>query len=329
MTRGRRVRGDGLRGARARAAARRPPAGARGLHHRQRRGPPRPRGRPRAGRRRLLPGPPPRHLRDLRGAAARGAPARPSSSTSRATCGCPTAEAYARGTATTIPAPALLGQAPYGLTEVYRERLRGARLVSNPGCYATSALLPLVPLSSEGSSTPTTWWWTPRAAPPAPAARCARTCSSARSPDDFSAYAPGRAHRHVGEIEAVLARARPGRACALTFCPHLLPVKRGILSALYLQTDGRRHGAVRRRSRTLLRGSPFVRVVDGAAPPLRRGAHERLPHLRARGGARARRRVLGARQPGQGRGGPGHPEPEPGDGLARRARACRRGARRA
>src|SRR4029450_12690070 len=43
-------------------------------------------------------------------------------------------------------APALLGQAPYGLTAVYRERTRGAPLVSNPGCYATSVLLPLVPL---------------------------------------------------------------------------------------------------------------------------------------------------------------------------------------
>src|SRR5262249_10978248 len=42
--------------------------------------------------------------------------------------------------------PALLGTAPYGLTEVYRERIAGARLVANPGCYATSVLLPLVPL---------------------------------------------------------------------------------------------------------------------------------------------------------------------------------------
>jgi N-acetyl-gamma-glutamyl-phosphate reductase len=44
------------------------------------------------------------------------------------------------------PAPALLGHAPYGLTEVFRDRLPGARLISNPGCYATSVLLPLLPL---------------------------------------------------------------------------------------------------------------------------------------------------------------------------------------
>ena len=52
--------------------------------------------------------------------------------------------------------------------------------------------------------------------------------------EDFSAYSPGRAHRHVGEIEAVLAD-RTGRKVELTFCPHLLPVKRGILTALYVK----------------------------------------------------------------------------------------------
>jgi N-acetyl-gamma-glutamyl-phosphate reductase len=53
--------------------------------------------------------------------------------------------------------------------------------------------------------------------------------------DDFSAYAPGRAHRHVAEMEAVLEDAAAVKT-QLTFCPHLLPVKRGILSALYLKT---------------------------------------------------------------------------------------------
>ena len=64
--------------------------------------------------------------------------------------------------------------------------------------------------------------------------------------DDFSAYAPGRAHRHVGEMEAVIEE-RTGRKVALTFCPHLLPVRRGILSALYLQDGARRLRAWPRR----------------------------------------------------------------------------------
>ena len=81
--------------------------------------------------------------------------------------------------------------------------------------------------------------------------------------DDLSAYAPGRVHRHVGEIEAVL-HERTGRPIELTFCPHLLPVKRGILSALYVRTE-----AAPETLAAALKGfygdAPFVRVV--AAPP--------------------------------------------------------------
>ena len=58
--------------------------------------------------------------------------------------------------------------------------------------------------------------------------------AAALGADDFSAYSPGRTHRHVAEIEAVLAESADARV-TLTFCPHLLPVKRGILSALYLR----------------------------------------------------------------------------------------------
>ena len=110
----------------------RPPERARRLHHRQRRGPPRPRGGPGARGRRLLPRPAPRHLRHLRRAAPGGAAATRWSWTSPATCACPPRRRTRAGTATTIPRPALLGQAPYGLTEVYRDRIRGARAGGQP-----------------------------------------------------------------------------------------------------------------------------------------------------------------------------------------------------
>src|SRR5262245_2762130 len=58
----------------------------------------------------------------------------------------PSAEAYKSWYGHDHPAPELLGHAPYGLTEVFRDRIQGARTISNPGCYATGALLPLVPL---------------------------------------------------------------------------------------------------------------------------------------------------------------------------------------
>jgi N-acetyl-gamma-glutamyl-phosphate reductase len=161
------------------------------------------------------------------------------------------------------PAASLLGEAPYGLTELYRDRIRGARLISNPGCYATSVLLPLVPLVRDGLVD---------AEDVVVDAKSGAT-GAGRSPkeellfcevdEDLKAYSAGRTHRHVGEMEAVLAE-RTGRTVTLTFCPHLLPVKRGILSALYLRTRaaaGDLAGALERA----YSGSPFVRVQ--ADPP--------------------------------------------------------------
>jgi N-acetyl-gamma-glutamyl-phosphate reductase len=172
----------------------------------------------------------------------------------------PSSDAYKHWYGLDHPAPGLLGQAPYGLTEVYRERLRGALLISNPGCYATSVLLPLVPLlvdrlvdrddivvdAKSGASG---------------AGRTAKEhllfCEVA---EDLSAYSPGRTHRHVGEMEAVLEE-RTGERVALTFCPHLLPVKRGILSALYLRTRAD-VTTLSNRLATFYAGSPFVRVAE-------------------------------------------------------------------
>jgi N-acetyl-gamma-glutamyl-phosphate reductase len=176
----------------------------------------------------------------------------------------PTAAAYREWYGHDHPAPALLGQAPYGLTELYRDEIRSARLISNPGCYATSVLLPLIPLVREKLIDPDDVIVDAKSG----------TTGAGRAPredllfsevaDDFSAYAPGRAHRHVGEMEAAV-REKTGRDVRLTFCPHLLPVRRGILSALYLKTDA---GADRLRDALghAYEGSPFVRVV-GPAPP--------------------------------------------------------------
>jgi N-acetyl-gamma-glutamyl-phosphate reductase len=178
----------------------------------------------------------------------------------------PTAESYKQWYGQDHKAPHLIGQAVFGLCEAYADRLRGARLVSNPGCYATSVLLPLIPLLREGlidasdivadaKSGATGAGRTPR--------EDLLFCELA---EDFSAYSPGRTHRHVGEIEAILAECT-GRKVELTFCPHLLPVKRGILTALYVKT---RKGVAELKSvlEAAYDGTAFVHVVDGAPPRL-------------------------------------------------------------
>jgi N-acetyl-gamma-glutamyl-phosphate reductase len=178
----------------------------------------------------------------------------------------PTAEAYRQWYGQEHEAKALLGQAVFGLTEVYRERLAGSRLVSNPGCYATSLLLPLVPLLREGLVDEADVIADAKSGASGAGRSLREDLLFCEVTDDFSAYAPGRTHRHVGEVEAVLAETT-GREVRLTFCPHLLPVKRGILTALYLRPKAD-VDALRRALHAFYDGSAFVHVVDGAPPRL-------------------------------------------------------------
>jgi N-acetyl-gamma-glutamyl-phosphate reductase len=175
----------------------------------------------------------------------------------------PTAEAYGKWYGHQHPAPQLLGQAVFGLSEVYRDRLSGARLVSNPGCYATSVLLPLVPLLREGAIDPSDIVADAKSGATGAGRSLREDLLFCELAEDFSAYSPGRTHRHVGEIEAVL-QEQTGKAVELTFCPHLLPVKRGILTALYVRPT-REPAELRRVLESAYGGSAFVHVVD--APP--------------------------------------------------------------
>ncbi|MAT97561.1 MAG: N-acetyl-gamma-glutamyl-phosphate reductase [Anaerolineaceae bacterium] len=143
------------------------------------------------------------------------------------------AHTYASWYDKTHPAPQLLADAVYGLTEFAREQLPGAKLVATPGCYPTSILLPLRPLLT--SSLPITG--------PIIADSKSGISGAGRTPkqnthfvethNNFSPYKIGRSHRHLPEIEQVMGWFRKD-APELIFSPHLLPVERGILSTIYV-----------------------------------------------------------------------------------------------
>ena len=176
-----------------------------------------------------------------------------------------TSQAYRTWYGQDHPAPSLLGP-PYGLTEIYRESIRGARLVANPGCYATSVLLPLVPLLRERLVSPDDIVVDAKSGASGAGRTLREDLLFCELAEDLSAYAPGRAHRHVGEMEAILTE-QAGAAVTLTFCPHLLPVKRGILSALYLRTE-RAPDELRQSLHRCYAGSAFVRVLEAGPPRL-------------------------------------------------------------
>ncbi|NLV74742.1 MAG: N-acetyl-gamma-glutamyl-phosphate reductase [Chloroflexi bacterium] len=132
-------------------------------------------------------------------------------------------------------APELLPEAVYGLCEVYRERIAGARLIANPGCYTATALLALYPAARAG--------WLPDG-PVIIDAKSGVSGAGVKPTDtthfcsvhgNLSTYNVGHKHRHVPEIEQELAE-YSGHACRIVFTPHLLPVSRGILETIYLTT---------------------------------------------------------------------------------------------
>jgi N-acetyl-gamma-glutamyl-phosphate reductase len=121
--------------------------------------------------------------------------------------------------------------APYGLPELGRDRLHGAQVVANPGCYATSVLVALAPLARAGLLAPGATISVSSASGVSGAGASPKLeLLFAEVADDFRAYGVGNTHRHLHEMRAAMTAM--GADSDLLFTPHLLPVDRGILSTI-------------------------------------------------------------------------------------------------
>jgi len=130
------------------------------------------------------------------------------------------------------PAPGLLDEAVYGLTEAAREQLVGARLVANPGCYPTSVLLALYPMLLESAVSGQVI--VDAKSGVSGAGRTPKLATNfVEIAEDLRPYSIGRAHRHLPEMEAILATWSDWQP-KLIFSPHLVPIARGLLSTLYV-----------------------------------------------------------------------------------------------
>ncbi|MCB9879272.1 MAG: N-acetyl-gamma-glutamyl-phosphate reductase [Planctomycetes bacterium] len=173
-------------------------------------------------------------------------------------------QAYARTYAAEHPAPALLGEAVYGLTEHARDAVAKARLCANPGCYPTSILLPLLPLLQNGLVAD---------GQPIVADSKSGTSGAGKAPgerthfgnvhENFCAYGVG-THRHAPEIWQQAGTER------IVFTPHLLPTFRGILSTIYVPpATGVTADQVRDCLAERYAAEPFVSVYQKGLPELR------------------------------------------------------------
>jgi len=156
-------------------------------------------------------------------------------------------------------------QAVYGMPELHRSRIAGARLVANPGCYATSIILPLRPLVAAGlvdlkrgivadakSGV--------SGAGKAPSAKTHFMYAA----DNLSAYGVF-THRHTGELLEQIGV----DASQIIFTPHLLPIPRGILSTLYVHfREPQTRDSIAKVYHEFFAGSPIVRLYDKALPQI-------------------------------------------------------------
>jgi N-acetyl-gamma-glutamyl-phosphate reductase len=174
--------------------------------------------------------------------------------------------AYARWYGHEHLAPELQKDAVYGLTEVYRDKIRKARLVANPGCYTTCSELPLIPLI-DAKAIDLDEIVIDAKSGMTGAGRAAREAMLfSEVSEGFHAYGVGH-HRHMAELDQEFSNAA-GRPVVVTFTPHLVPMNRGILATIYVRgTAGRSpedlHAILSKR----YQNEPFVHVLPFGEMP--------------------------------------------------------------
>ena len=161
--------------------------------------------------------------------------------------------------------PELALPVAYGLTERRRDALGAARVVACPGCYPTSALLPLEPLAAAGLLAGDIVIDAKSGISGAGKKPSERTHFSERH-GSVAAYGVF-GHRHTAEIEQELGR-------PVTFVPHLVPLDRGILATIYTRVRaGTSAEAVTACLEQAYRAAPFVRLRQDALPEIKHVAH--------------------------------------------------------
>lgn len=162
-------------------------------------------------------------------------------------------------------ATAIQAQAVYGMPELYRRQIAGARLIANPGCYSTSVILPLKPLMAAGLLNLDRGIVADAksgvsGAGKAPTAKTHFMYAA----DNLSAYGVF-GHRHTGELLEQIGIGSSN----IVFTPHLLPIPRGILSTIYVHfKEAQTRDSIARLFQQFFAGSPMVRFYEKSLPQI-------------------------------------------------------------
>jgi N-acetyl-gamma-glutamyl-phosphate reductase len=165
--------------------------------------------------------------------------------------------------ATKHACPELVAEAVYGLPEVNREQIKGARIVANPGCYPTAVQLGFLPLVKSGKVDLQHLIADAKSGVSGAGRKAEVHTLFAEAADNFKAYGVA-GHRHHPEISQGL-EAMAGKAARLVFVPHLTPMIRGIHATLYAQLTG--SVDLQQLYEKQFADEPFVDVLPAGAHP--------------------------------------------------------------
>lgn len=176
------------------------------------------------------------------------------------------AAAYAAWYGAEHTAPGLLPQAVYGLPELYGDAIGATRLVANPGCYPTSAILGLAPLLFHGAIEPKTLIVDSKSGVSGAGRALSAQTHYPECNESIKAYAVA-SHRHTPEIEQECS-ALCGAPVTITFTPHLVPMNRGILTVAYADlAPGADPSSLHGLYESFYARAPFVRVLEEGVLP--------------------------------------------------------------
>lgn len=161
-----------------------------------------------------------------------------------------------------------LSKAVYGLPEWNKQKIQSAQLIANPGCYATSVLLPLLPLIKENLIESTGITISSLSGVSGAGRSSSVDLSFTEINESVKAYKVG-VHQHTPEIETVL-KDFGNQQSTVTFVPHLIPMTRGIYSTLFTTPKGNiSFEQIESAFKKYYSTAPFIRLIGGAVPEIK------------------------------------------------------------
>jgi N-acetyl-gamma-glutamyl-phosphate reductase len=201
--------------------------------------------------------------------------------------------AYARWYGHEHHAPELQKEAVYGLVEVYRDKIRSARLVANPGCYTTCAELALIPLLRAKAIDPDEIVIDAKSGMTGAGRAAKEEMLFSEVSEGFHAYGVGH-HRHMAELDQEFSAAA-GRSVVVSFTPHLVPMNRGILSTIYVRGPERLPEELHAILLKAYASEPFVHVLPfGEMPQTRHVRGSNLTFIGLAKDRQAGRAIIGS-----------------------------------